>query len=254
MKSLRTIIPLVAAVGIGSPALAQFNFTSQSRQVFAYAVATEIEGFSDSASAPDFSVFSGTATDNDGNAEASPFNYASASANQESTLAPDSLSYYGGLSTGVQENGYGFASTYFSVTFNVASPTGFTLAGGSAVYGGFAQSRGVARMGDALEGIGFSGGGFDEFWEPGQEFDLSGLLESGVDYTLTANFTATSSVSALSAPLGSIVPNRFFLTDDDGSESGFTFAATSAVPESGTVAAGVLLGGLVLWRARGRRA
>lgn len=255
MNSVKTLIPMVAALSVGTTALAQINYVSRESDISAWADLGESDFDSDSDSSTTFLPFASGVSAVAGNAEVSPFAYATATAYQTSSLSAAGISYTGSLMSSAQEYGYAEANTYFSVTFNVDSPVTFSLSGGSALSSGPVPLGGIARMElEFLDGISLTGGEFDNFWAVGEAVDLTGTFEPGVDYTLTADFWVSSQVIALRSQLGGISPARALFTDSESFESSLELSLSSPVPEAGTSAAVAGLVGLALWQWRRRQA
>jgi len=265
MTALKFIIPAVAAVGFATPALGQLNYVSQSRSVGVAVSAPNQSPVSSSASAPDFSLFA------QGVSAVVGGGLAVGQAGQTSSLTPNSFSYYGSVLATAQlplEGGgtSAQANSNFSVTFNVSEPTGFTLTSGFDS-NELQQDRQIARMSlSSVNGLSFTGGSFDEFWNVGESFTLEGLLETGINYTVSFSLEAAASeVFFLPdpnpfnpfnpfGPFGAISPLSIDSLSEVQTSGGFTFSTTTAVPETGTVMAGVMLVGLAAWQWRRRQA
>jgi len=278
MNTLKFIIPAVAAVGMASPALGisppgpapgPLNYISQSGNTDAYANALGSSG-SDPKSSTGLSDLDLSSQYFAGNSEG---DNAFASATLFSTLGASMFSYSGSVNAEAYEGGFGelsfpiassnfefgessaSASSIYSVTFNVSSPIGFTFSGSSSG-GGFGQVPQIARMQDSEAPIRFFGGDFNESWDVGEDFELTGLLVPGEEYTFAVDLYADAFASSFPnfAPLRSISPLGGGVGNSGGSSGIFTFSTTTEVPETGTVMAGVMLVGLAAWQWRRRQA
>lgn len=152
------------------------------------------------------------------------------------------------------------------MTFNVSEPTGFTLTSEFDSID-LQQNSQIARMSlSSINGLSFTGGSFNEFWNVGESIDLEGLLVTGINYTVSFSLEAVASevfylpdptpFNPLNpfGPFGAISPLRNDLGTTIENSGGFTFSKTTAVPETGTVMAGVMLVGLAAWQWRRRQA
>jgi hypothetical protein len=259
MKTLQIIPLLTLSALTGVSAFGQITYTYQNRFVDAYA---EIPGVpdptsgSDNKQAPGFAAFINDSLVQVGNGQVQPFDYAYADAFQNSSLELNGFSYFGNASSLVQEGGFAVGSSFFSIDFTVEAPMTFTLEGGSG--SGLAAQR-IARMALTPKGSGFNffGGGFDAFWGAGESFSLSGLLEPGNTYSFDASLLSFAP-NFINGQVGGggIQPARLVTSSSDYISGGFSFSAANvtAVPEANTTAAGLALGGLVLWQWRRRRA
>jgi hypothetical protein len=251
MKTLQIIPLLTLSALTGGSAFGQLSYTSQDRSVSADAEVFQSPPSSDSATAPDFSLF-----DTSASAIAEGIGgYADAFAGQDSSLMPTGFSFRGFASTIADGSGFAYANSQFSIQFEVSAPTGFSLGGGSEGGGIGLTSKRFARMDTgAGPGFSFSGGGFDEFWGLGQSFSLDGLLEPGNLYTFSAFLAATAEGFGGSVPQGGLQPAQAFTGDSQSFLGGADFSLVSPVPESGTTMAGLAVGGLAFWQWRRRRA
>lgn len=252
MKTLQIIPLLTLSALTGVSAVGQISYISQSRSITAGARVAEVHDYG-TESAPDELQFdtSISATVEGG------LGFAAAFAAQNSSLTPTGFSY-GGATTatayGVEFAGVAAgANSQFSIQFEVATPTAFSLQGGS---GGGSEtvSQRIARMDVLSPGFSLFGGAFDLAWGLGQSISLEGLLEPGITYSFTANLEALAEGFGDIPAFSGIQPARLDNSSSQAFQGGITFTAVSAVPESGTTVAGLAVGGLALWQWRRRRA
>ena len=250
MKTLQIIPLLTLSALTGVSALGQISYTSQSRSVSVSAQTPFNLPLGGTLPATDYELFDASI----GGSDLGDFGFVEANAEQNSSLTPTGFSFAGAVSAFVSGGGFADASSQFSIQFEVAAPTAFSLQGGS-TEGLFepAAAR-IARMDVALPGFSFSGGSFGDSWNFGEEFSLEGLLEVGTTYTFTAFLEANAEGFSQIERQGGIQPAANLNPPAQGVSGNINFSLVSPVPETGTTMAGLAVGGLALWQWRRRRA